>query len=64
MYQGQLLLLKFCTKHTAQIMVLGVMNPNGKEMPPYIFKPGERVGVEQIGKVSDLNPSDPAATRK
>lgn len=41
----------FRTKHPAQIMVLGVVASDGKKMPPYFFKPGERVGAEVYYKV-------------
>ena len=30
----------FFKKHTVQMMVLGVINPYGKEMPSFIFKSG------------------------
>ena len=41
----------FRTKHPAQVMVLGVVASNGKKMPPYFFKPGEKVGAESYYKV-------------
>ena len=41
----------FRTKHPAQVMVLGVVGADGKKMPPYFFKPGERVGADSYYKV-------------
>ena len=41
----------FHTKHPAQVMVLGVVASDGKKMPPYFFKPGERVGADVYYKV-------------
>ncbi|XP_059096794.1 uncharacterized protein LOC131891285 [Tigriopus californicus] len=35
----------FRTKHPAAIMVLGVVASDGKKMPPYFFKVGEKFGV-------------------
>ena len=39
------------TKHPAQIMVLGVVASDGKKMPPFFFKPAERVGADSYYKV-------------
>lgn len=41
----------FRTKHPAQVMVFGVVASDGKKMPPYFFKPGEKVGAESYYKV-------------
>ena len=41
----------FYTKHTAQIIVLHVMTRGGKKIPPYLFKPVDRVGAEVYKKV-------------
>ena len=45
----------FQTKHPAQVMVLGVVASDGKKMPPYFFKPGERVGADVYYKVLRYN---------
>ena len=47
-----------CTQHTAQIMLLacfhascpGCHRPKWKKMPPFVFKPGNRVGAEVYKK--------------
>jgi inhibitor of nuclear factor kappa-B kinase subunit alpha len=39
------------TKHPAQVMVLGVLASDGKKMPPYFFKVGEKVTSEVYYKV-------------
>ena len=39
------------TKHPAQVMMLGVVASDGKKMPPYFFKPGERVNADAYYKV-------------
>ena len=39
------------TKHPAQVMVLGIPGSDGKKMPPFFFKPGERIGTEAYYKV-------------
>lgn len=39
------------TKHPAQVMVLGVLGSDGKKMPPYFFKQGEKIGSEVYYKV-------------
>ena len=36
----------FCTKHTAQIMVLGVINPNGRRCPPMFSSLGREWGLK------------------
>jgi len=41
----------FRTKHPAQVMVLGVVASDGKKMPPFFFKPGERVGADAYYRV-------------
>lgn len=41
----------FRTKHPAQVMVLGVLGSDGKKMPPYFFKPNEKVNTEVYYKV-------------
>jgi transposase len=41
----------FRTKHPAQVMVFGVVASDGKRMPPFFFKPGERVGADAYYKV-------------
>ena len=39
------------TKHPAQVMVFGVIGSDGKKMPPYFFKPGEKIGADVYYKV-------------
>lgn len=39
------------TKHPAQVMMLGIVASDGKKMPPYFFKPGERVNADAYYKV-------------
>ncbi|XP_059081907.1 uncharacterized protein LOC131879566 [Tigriopus californicus] len=41
----------FHTKHPAAIMVLGVVASNGKNMPPYFFKMGEKIGADVYYKI-------------
>ncbi|QQP53106.1 Uncharacterized protein FKW44_005461, partial [Caligus rogercresseyi] len=40
------------TKHPQQIMMLGVVSSDGKKMPQYFFKPGEKVNTAAYYKVS------------
>eukprot|EP00095_Tigriopus_kingsejongensis_P011493 snap_masked-scaffold56_size446035-processed-gene-2.0 protein:Tk11493 transcript:snap_masked-scaffold56_size446035-processed-gene-2.0-mRNA-1 annotation:"hypothetical protein X777_08140" len=39
------------TKHPASIMVLGVVASDGRKMPPFFFKPGEKIGADVNYKV-------------
>ncbi|QQP55530.1 Uncharacterized protein FKW44_008747, partial [Caligus rogercresseyi] len=39
------------TKHPAQVMVLGVVASNGKTMPPYYFRAGEKIDRHVYVKV-------------
>lgn len=41
----------FRTKHTQQIMVLGVFGSDGKKMPPFFFQPDEKIGTMGYYKV-------------
>lgn len=41
----------FRTKHPAQVMVMGVLASDGKKMPPFFFKAGEKIGTEVYYKV-------------
>ena len=39
------------TKHPWQVMVLGVLASDGKKMPPYFFKDGEKIGMAEYYRV-------------
>jgi len=41
----------FRTKHPAQVMVLGVLGSDGNKMPPYFFKPNQKIGADVYYKV-------------
>ena len=41
----------FRTKHPVSLMVLGIVGPDGKKMPPYFFKQGEKIGVDVYYRV-------------
>jgi hypothetical protein len=41
----------FRTKHPAQVMVFGVVASDGKKMPTFFYKPGEKVGADAYYKV-------------
>lgn len=45
----------FRTKHPQKVMVLGVVASDGKKMPPYFFKPNEKVGADVYYKVLRYN---------
>ena len=41
----------FQTKHPASVMVLGIVGSDGKKMPPYFFKQGEKIGADVYYRV-------------
>jgi hypothetical protein len=45
----------FRTKPPQQVMVFGVMASDGKKMPPYFFKPNEKIGADEYNKVLRCN---------
>jgi hypothetical protein len=36
----------FHSKNPAQIMMLGIVTSDGRKMPPFFFKPGEKIGAD------------------